>query len=383
MLLKTSEKSTAARHVRQKPTESGAAAQKMTVGCIVRRCLLVFGTALSVLLVALICIGMMLAHGPSTTMRNMLVLSAKQASATKWVPGLFLPKTTVEQIVEDSKKVNTDSIDASQYVQTENPDEWADAVQGMRLEFISKPKFKAYMILVKDPSKVKVGVSSDNFAGATRGIRVWEIAQRHGAIASINGGEFSDIGGTGKGGQPIGLTYSFGKMVWNDGHKRTFIGFDQNNRLICREGMTAKEADALGIRDAVSFQNGNVLIEQQGENIQLHYSDSDTGTAQRTAIAQRADGTVLMLVTDGRSASSIGATKNDVIDVLVEYGAVSAGMLDGGSSSMMYFKDYYDLYPVDKSKLDNFQQMGLVNSYKAFTNPRRLPTAFVVMGDAS
>ncbi len=376
MVLKTKTHDGAARHAREKVEN-----KTLSVGKIVKRSLLVFGTALGVLLVSLFCVGLLLAHGPSTTMRNMLVLSAKQASATKWVPGLFLSADTVEQIMEDSEKVNTDTIDASAYNKTENPDEWADAVNGMRLEFISKPKFKAYMIVVKDPAKVKVGVSSDNFAGATRGERVYNIAKRHGAIAAINGGEFSDIGGTGKGGQPMGLTYSFGKKVWDDGYKRTFIGFDGNNRLVCTEGMTAAQADELHIRDAVSFQNGNVLIDRQGDTIRLHYNDNNTGTAQRTAIGQREDGAVLLLVTDGRSANSIGATKNDIIDILVEYGAVSAGMLDGGSSSMMYFENYYNLYPVDKSKLDEFQQLGLVNNYKAFTNPRRLPTAFVVMGE--
>ena len=85
-----------------------------------------------------------------------------------------------------------------------------------------------------------------------------------------------------------------------------------------------------------------------------------------------------MLVTDGRSASSIGATRNDVIDILVEYGAVSAGMLDGGSSAMMFYRDYYNVYNVDTTKLDSYQKQGLVNQYKAFTTPRRLPTCFFV-----
>ena len=121
-----------------------------------------------------------------------------------------------------------------------------------------------------------------------------------------------------------------------------------------------------------------MLIEQAGEEIKLYYSDENTGTAQRTAIGQRADGAVLLLVTDGRSASSIGATRNDVIDLLVSYGAVSAGMLDGGSSAMMYYRDYYNKYPVDKAALDQYQQQGLVNRYKAFTRPRRIPTYFIV-----
>ena len=85
-----------------------------------------------------------------------------------------------------------------------------------------------------------------------------------------------------------------------------------------------------------------------------------------------------MLVTDGRTASSLGATHNDVIDIMVSYGAVTAGMLDGGSSSMMYYEDYYTKYGMDESTLDQYQLRGLVNKYKAFTYPRRIPTYFMV-----
>lgn len=121
-----------------------------------------------------------------------------------------------------------------------------------------------------------------------------------------------------------------------------------------------------------------MLIEQSGSAVKLYKADNDTGTAQRTAIGQRADGTVIMLVTDGRSVDSIGATRNDVIELMVANGAVNAAMLDGGSSAMMYYRDYYDVYGMDKSQLDKYQLQGLVNRYKAFTSPRRIPTYFVV-----
>lgn len=80
--------------------------------------------------------------------------------------------------------------------------------------------------------------------------------QKYNCIAAINGGEFADAGGQGTGAKPMGLTFSGGKNVWNDGLKRSFFGFDKNDRLVCREGMTKAEADKLGIRDAVSFQTG-------------------------------------------------------------------------------------------------------------------------------
>lgn len=352
--------------------------QKLTAGKVVRRVLLSLGTGVLMVLVTVYSALFLVAHGPSKSFRNMLVLSAMQASATKWVPSLFLSKDTIQDILENSEKLNISTVPANTYVTEPDAGEWKDAPDGMRLEFITQPKFKAYLLIVRDPARVTVGVSASDFKTATEGKRIFDLTKQHNAVAAINGGEFSDSGGQGNGAAPMGLTYAGGKMVWKDGLKRTFIGFDNNNRLICREDMTADEAGRLGIRDGVSFQNGNVLIEQAGEEIKLYYSDENTGTSQRTAIGQRADGAVLLLVTDGRSASSIGATRNDVIDLLVSYGAVSAGMLDGGSSAMMYYRDYYNKYPVDKAALDQYQQQGLVNRYKAFTRPRRIPTYFIV-----
>ena len=325
------------------------------------------------------------AHGPSTTIRDLLVLSAMQASATKWVPGLFLPDETVEQIVADSKKIQTDTISLGDYVsaeknETTETDEWENAIDGMLFETISGSTYKAYVLLVKDPSRVFVGTSSDYKSGK-QGMTIFNVTEKYGAVAAINGGEFSDPGGVGTGDNPIGTTYSQGNCVWNDGHtKRTFIGIDKNNKLVVSEGMTKARADELGIRDGVCFQTGNVLITHDGDNVVLYYADSNTGTAQRTAIGQRADGTIILLVTDGRSASSLGATHNDVIDIMVDYGAVTAGMLDGGSSAMMYYRDYYTKYDFDIDQLDQYQKQGLVNKYKAFTTPRKMPTYFVVGG---
>ncbi len=368
--------------------------RKLTTGCILRRCALVAVTVVVLLVYAVFALCGAVANGPSPTVRNLLVLSALQASATKWVPGLFLDDATVEQILADSKIISTDVMSLEDYASAQKQtgaagessgavDEWASAKDGMLFETISGSTYKAYVLIVRDPSRVFVGTSSDYKSGQT-GARIFDVAAREGAVAAINAGEFSDIGGTGTGDTPIGLTYSKGACVWKDNYTwKTFIGFDNDNKLVVSEGMTQERADKLGIRDAVSFQTGNVLIDHDGDNIHLYYADSNTGTAQRTAIGQRADGAVILLVTDGRSASSLGATHNDVIDIMVSYGAITAGMLDGGSSALMYYEDYYTKYGMDTSLLDQYQLKGLVNKYKAFTTPRRMPTFFMVMPNAA
>ena len=399
----TSEKHTSAKHVGNslpRAMQNVAKVQKvrkkkssLTVWVILRRTLLSVVTVLVLAVTAVLVLCGTIANGPSPTVRNLLVLSAMQASATKWVPGLFLEDSIVEQILADSAVISTDVISLADYTAKEESasenagedgikDEWANAQDGMLFDFISGSTYKAYVLVVKDPSRIFVGTSSDYKSGQT-GVRIFDIAAKENAVAAINAGEFYDVGGQGTGDNPIGLTYSKGECVWNDGARRTFIGFDQDNRLVVSEKMTYEQAETLNIRDAVSFQTGNVLIDHTEDKIQLYYADSNTGTAQRTAIGQRADGAVILLVTDGRSASSLGATHNDVIDIMVSYGAVTAAMLDGGSSSMMYYENYYKKYGINESTLDQYQLKGLVNKYKAFTSPRRMPTFFVVAREAA
>ena len=366
---------------------------RLRVRTIVGRMFLVLFTMVCILLFSLVALCHTLLTGPSVTVRDLVVLSAMQASATKWLPGLFLDDELVEEICARSADVQeeiipmgafsgnsgseSDTSDPADASDTVFVDEWADAVDGMIYKTYSGSTFKAYILIVKDPSRVYVGTSSDYHSGKT-GIRLFDIVEREGAIAAINAGEFSDTNGKGTGDTPMGLTYSKGNCVWNDGLKRTFRGFDEDNVLHAFESMTKQKAEDLGIRDAVSFQTGNVLITNDDENVTLYYAEKNVGMAQRTAIAQRADKAVILVVTDGRTASSLGATRNDIIELLYSEGAVVAGMLDGGSSTMMYYEDYYTKYGIDPAELDEYQKRGLINKYKAFTSPRRMPTYFLV-----
>ena len=329
------------------------------------------------------------ANGPSETVRDTLVLSALQASATKWVPGLFLDDETVQGILDRSNERvieevdfddigNSENDDDDPNQSTETVDEWEGHEDGVKLDVVVNNTFKAYVMLVKDPKRVYTGVSSQNFKTAKRGERIYVAAEKAGAVAAINAGEFEDSGGTGSGAAPMGMTVSEGKIVWNDGLKRTFIGFDANDKLVVKEGITEAEVKELQIRDGVSFQKGNALIETVNGSTIAYTGSGDLGVAQRTAIGQRKDGTVILIVTDGRSANSLGATRDDVINLMLKYGAVCAGMLDGGSSAMMYYADYVNKYDVDESTLDEYQKLGVVNKYKAFTKPRYLPTFFMV-----
>ena len=61
------------------------------------------------------------------------------------------------------------------------------------------------------------------------------------------------------------------------------------------------------------------------------------GVNPRTAIGQREDGAVLLLIIDGRQTHSLGATLNDLINVFLDFDAVNAANLDGGGSTVFYY----------------------------------------------
>ena len=133
------------------------------------------------------------------------------------------------------------------------------------------------------------------------------------------------------------------------------MGFDADNQLIVGT-LTGQECLDRGIRDAVAFGPAFIV---NGEPMDV--AGSGGGLNPRTVLGQRADGAVLMLVIDGRQASSIGATYKDCIDVMLEYGAINAGNLDGGSSSMLVYEG------------------EVQNVCASLYGSRPMPTAFVVI----
>ena len=79
-------------------------------------------------------------------------------------------------------------------------------------------------------------------------------------------------------------------------------------------------------------ENGRVNVRTAEEQIA---PDIARGRAPRTAIGLKQDGTLLMLVIDGRSSASAGMTLAELAQYFLKLGAVSAVNYDGGGSSEM------------------------------------------------
>ena len=308
--------------------------------------------------------------GPSPTARDMLTLSMLETSAAKFVPVLYLSRGVVDEIVVQNSVVETTEITDASLVSTHRQEgagggegadssgadgEWADYPDGIRIDRVMGGTYRGYVMLIRDPSRVYVATSSD-FKSGQPGLRILDATKKEGAVAAINGGGFPDDGGVGPGDVPIGLVYSKGAKLWGDENTvhSSVMGFDNNDVFIVGS-FSVKTAREMGIRDALCF--GPTLV-VNGEATEIKGLGS--GLNPRSAIGQRRDGAVILLCVDGRMPSSMGASYLDLIEIMLDYGAVNAANLDGGMSATLVYEG------------------ELVNICSSLYGPRKIPTFFMV-----
>ena len=249
---------------------------------------------------------------------------------------------------------------------------WDDFPDGIRIEEYTGSTFTAHVMLVRDPSKVYLATSSDQFSTDTPGVPMDEAIEWEHALAAVNAGPFFDDGTASQsvGSVPCGLALSGNAVIWNDQQisENGFVGFNKSNILIVASSMTEAEAKELEIRDGCS--SGPVLVINGKPNMEAYSGNS--GYLPRTAVGQRSDGVVIFVCADGRNADSLGATYADMIDILTEYGAVNACALNGGSSSNMLYRDTYGRYGEEGA-------IQMFNPYPVGTTSlRKMPTFWMV-----
>lgn len=300
--------------------------------------------------------------GPSRAGSDLLIQTLMESSAMKFYPYLFLREEQVEAALERNRVISSDEATDTSLITVKARNSMTDLDQvsdepakDIEIVEITGSTYKGYMMIVLDPSRVSVGVCRYPFKNDLEGLKVSEIIEKYDGIAGINGGGFSDGGGRGNGGQPIGMVYSQGEQLKRaDNGYKTVVGFDKNDILHVGEFSDAK-AKEIGLRDAVAF--GPALVINGQPSV---VSGKGSGLNPRSAIGQRADGAVLLLCIDGRQANSLGASYEDLIEIMLEFGAVNACNLDGGSSTAMFY---------------NGEQ---INDGLAISGSRALPTAWIV-----
>jgi len=321
----------------------------------------------TILMIAVALLGVMyvFCKGPSPAAKELFVKSVRETSAIGFLANIYLSDEEIAQIEagrESDEYVETDTTlinipSAEETVSETGEDAYGlvdDDGDGLILEEIRGQGYRGYMMIVLDPSRVVMGCVPSSFGA--RGYTVADMVGYYDAVVGTNAGGFQDPNGQGNGSVPDTLVVYEGKIYYSEfGTGMGFVGFDDN--FIMHTGkMSIQEIKDANIQYGVCF--GPTLVSNGEAN------DADvlsSGLNPRTAIGQRADGAVLMLVIDGRQVNSAGATYQDLADIMLKYGAVNACNLDGGSSTLMWYEG------------------GYINNCASVVGIRPVPSTFLVL----
>lgn len=357
--------------------------RQKTVGRVVFRFFLVVFTFVFLSVGGLLGALMIVEFGPSEKARDLFVVSMMETSAAQFLATSFLGQEKVDEIMAANAMWNTDDITDTELVVigsdnfgkdgVEEPCGDADGAEkelipgtdgiekdpdgdGIDIVDVSGSAFRGKMMIVYDPTRVFVGVSGE-FGEDKFGKTINEIYESYdNVIAAINGGGWDDRPGHGTGGEPYGIVMSRGEVLWGGDLSTSWecCAITNEGKLIVGT-FSIGRAIEMGVTDAAKY--GPTLIVN---GVPTESLGTGGGLNPRTAIGQRADGAMLLLVIDGRQSGSLGASLVDVQDVMLKFEAINAYNLDGGSStSMLYMGEH-------------------INSNASLIGLRRMCTAFLV-----
>ena len=282
-------------------------------------------------------------YGPYSGFRDWYITTAMKTMNHQYLATWFYSSEAIISVLENNKILEVSGITDTSKITINNSASYKTYENEYEKEILEKdpnhPEYKiidikgdnysGYLAVVHDASKLHTMVTSKlNVSGQY----ITTMAQNNKAVLAINGGFFVDLKEDRTGGTPLGITISNGKIITNKPYNDEggLIGFDNNNKLVIGK-LSVDQAKQMNIRDAVT--SGPFLI-MNGESSKI-LGNGGWGTAPRTAVGQRQDGIVLMLVIDGRKIGRAGAEMNDLIEIMERYGAYNAAALDGGTSSVM------------------------------------------------
>ena len=291
--------------------------------------------------IAIICLFLM--YGPISYFRNLWVTSAMTTMSHKYLAYIFFNQNSINHILENNKVIEsgsdgtTDGVD----IAGEDPGIYESIYEEQVLKRnpgndlykvidVEGNGYKGHLLVVYDPSRVHLYQYEGLNHGGKQLDKMLGLA---GAKAGTNASGFSVNYNTYQY-TIAGSVIMNGKVISNGGATGWgggIIGFTNDNKLLLTK-KSAYEAVKMGVRDGMSF--GPFLV-VNGEPSKFK-GNGGYGIAPRTAIGQRKDGIVLMLVIDGRRPGhSLGVDMVELTNIMVKYGAYNASNLDGGGSSSM------------------------------------------------
>ena len=284
-----------------------------------------------------------LLYGPYDNFRTWLISTAMSTMNHQYLCKWFYNDDEIlkvikgNYIVEVNEETNTDLIDMKEEITYDN--EYEEQIlkhnkdEKYKIIELEVNGQKGYLAAIYDPSMVKVSVTKSL---GVKGQLVTKMAEDNKAMLAVNGGGFYDPGNNSTGGMPTGVTISNGKVITDNNYSSYtqsggIIGITNDNKLVLIKGATAQKALNMNVRDGVSW--GPFLIVNGKKS--FIKGNGGWGYAARTALGQRSDGIILLLVINSNSSRTKGADMVDLTDIMDKYGAINAANLDGGTSTVM------------------------------------------------
>ena len=199
-------------------------------------------------------------------------------------------------------------------------------------------------ILELDPRKVKLqtGTSENGYElmptkkQTVRQHALASIRDGVNVLAAVNG-DYFDIESTYI---PTGLSVKNGVMIRDNSRNRPYSAMTKSGEYIISRGAI----DQIDLSTLDMAVGGNYILVWEGEIQEPNLVDATWTTKHpRTLAGVRADGTILLVVIDGRQPElSNGATLVECAQLMHSLGAVKAINHDGGGSSTMLIREEQD-----------------------------------------
>lgn len=197
----------------------------------------------------------------------------------------------------------------------------------------SRFPFEGKLVTISNPFNVKL-VTHKGTQGKEKGEKISVMAQRNDALIAMNASGFADETGRGGGSVATGIVIEDGKVIDTNHDKDTpaiITGLTKFGEMITGNYTPNQLLDKQVVA-AAGFMPQLIV---NGEKM-ITEGDGGWGSAPRSIMAQKKDGSIMFLVIDGRQKHSIGATLKESQDILYDNGAVNAMAMDGGSSATLY-----------------------------------------------
>lgn len=281
-----------------------------------------------IILIGIILILLLVLYGPISYFRIALINTSMTTTNFKFIAKILYFNSYIEKVMNEYK------------VQTKEKTNQAETKKGGTETIFAEIKgdyYKGYIIKTS-PENLFLGLAKDQ-----NGEILEDIVTREKAFAGINASAYLEAE---KRGKISGYCISNNKIIrkCTTDHLHTFAGLNNKNKLIVGN-LSNEEIANQKFKWAVEF--GPILI-VNGNKVSI--KEVAGGYAPRTAIGQTNNGDILLLVIDGRQVKSLGATYQDLQTIFYENGVINAIVLDGGSSSSMFYNGKIVNVPSDVQK---------------------------------